>query len=91
MSNVASPAGGGRFIWIVGCNSEDCGVDFPGHARKVDVAKAWNVRASTPEGLGQLKSTQNALRGLYNAVKKSESVNDPLGMETVMEEAGRWF
>lgn len=32
-----------------------------------------------------------ALKNLYNAVQKSRSVNDPLGMATAMEEAGEWF
>ena len=39
----------------------------------------------------QLRNTQNALRNLYKAVQKSRAVNDPLGMATAMEEAGRWF
>jgi len=39
----------------------------------------------------QLRNTQIALRNLYRAVQKSRSVNDPLGMATAMEEAGRWF
>lgn len=39
----------------------------------------------------QLRNTQIALRNLYNAVQKSRAVNDPLGMATAMEEAGRWF
>lgn len=39
----------------------------------------------------QLASTQKALKGLYNAVQKSRSVNDPLGMATAMDEAGEWF
>lgn len=39
----------------------------------------------------QLVSTQKALKGLYNAVQRSRSVNDPLGKATAMEEAGRWF
>jgi len=39
----------------------------------------------------QLRNTQNALRNLYKAVQKSRSVNDPLGMATAMEEAGKWF
>ena len=39
----------------------------------------------------QLRNTQNALRNLWKAVQKSRSVNDPLGMATAMEEAGRWF
>jgi len=39
----------------------------------------------------QLRNTQNALRSLYKAVQKSRSVNDPLGMATAMEEAGKWF
>lgn len=39
----------------------------------------------------QLSNTQNALRNLYKAVQKSRAVNDPLGMATAMEEAGRWF
>lgn len=43
------------------------------------------------EKSSQLSSTQKALRNLYNAVRKSGSVNDPLGMEQAMEEAGRWF
>lgn len=53
--------------------------------------KCWNVRATTPAGVGQLESTQNALRNLYKAVQKSRAVNDPLGMMTAMEEAGKWF
>lgn len=39
----------------------------------------------------QLVSTQKALRGLYNAVQKSRSVNDPIGVDLAMEEAGKWF
>ena len=39
----------------------------------------------------QLRNTQTALRNLYKAVQKSRAVNDPLGMATAMEEAGRWF
>lgn len=39
----------------------------------------------------QLRNTQTALRNLYKAVQKSRSVNDPLGMATAMEEAGKWF
>jgi len=39
----------------------------------------------------QLSNTQNALRNLYKAVQKSRAVNDPLGMATAMEEAGKWF
>jgi len=39
----------------------------------------------------QLRNTQNALRNLYRAVQKSRAVNDPLGMATAMEEAGKWF
>lgn len=39
----------------------------------------------------QLVSTQKALKGLYNAVQRSRSVNDPLGKATAMEEAGKWF
>ena len=31
--------------------------------------KCWNVRATTPAGVGQLESTQNALRNLYKAVQ----------------------
>ena len=42
-------------------------------------------------GDSQLRNTQNALRNLYKAVQKSRAVNDPLGMATAMEEAGRWF
>lgn len=43
------------------------------------------------ERFSQLASTQKALKNLYNAVQRSRSVNDPLGMATAMEEAGRWF
>lgn len=39
----------------------------------------------------QLRNTQIALRNLYKAVQKSRAVNDPLGMATAMEEAGKWF
>lgn len=39
----------------------------------------------------QLRNTQVALRNLYRAVQKSRVVNDPLGMATAMEEAGKWF
>lgn len=39
----------------------------------------------------QLRNTQNALSNLYKAVQKSRAVNDPLGMATAMEEAGKWF
>lgn len=39
----------------------------------------------------QLASTQKALKGLYNAVQRSRSVNDPLGKAAAMEEAGKWF
>ena len=39
----------------------------------------------------QLRNTQIALRNLYRAVQKSRAVNDPLGMATAMEEAGKWF
>jgi hypothetical protein len=39
----------------------------------------------------QLRNTQTALRNLYKAVQKSRAVNDPLGMATAMEEAGKWF
>ena len=39
----------------------------------------------------QLVSTQKALKGLYNAVQRSRSVNDPLGKAEAMEEAGKWF
>lgn len=39
----------------------------------------------------QLSNTQNALRNHYKAVQKSRSINDPLGMATAMEEAGKWF
>ena len=39
----------------------------------------------------QLSNTQNALRNLYKAVQKSRAVNDPLGMATAMDEAGKWF
>mgnify|MGYP000579521388 CR=1 FL=1 len=39
----------------------------------------------------QLAGTQNALRLLHNAVIKSRSVNDPLGMASALEEAGKWF
>lgn len=44
-----------------------------------------------PSDNSQLSNTQNALRNLYKAVQKSRAVNDPLGMATAMEEAGRWF
>lgn len=46
---------------------------------------------SRPSQNFQLASTQKALKGLYNAVQKSRDVNDPLGMATAMEEAGKWF
>ena len=39
----------------------------------------------------QLTHTQAALKGLYNAIRRSQSVNDPLGMTAAMDEAGRWF
>jgi Lar family restriction alleviation protein len=48
MTNVES-AGSGRFMWIVGCNSEDCDVSFHGHARQIDAAKAWNTRVPDTE------------------------------------------
>lgn len=41
MTNVESAASG-RYMWIVGCDSEDCDVSFHGHARQIDAAKAWN-------------------------------------------------
>ena len=44
-----------------------------------------------PSDNSQLSNTQNALRNLYKAVQKSRAVNDPLGMATAMEEAGKWF
>lgn len=48
ITNVESPASG-RFMWVVGCDSEDCGVDFPGHARKIMAANDWNKRTALPQ------------------------------------------
>lgn len=55
-------------------------------AQAEDVCKQLQIDCSS-----QLASTQKALKGLYNAVQKSRSVNDPLGIDAAMEEAGRWF
>ena len=42
---IESAGGGSRMVWIVGCTYEECEVEFPGYARKVDAVKAWNTRA----------------------------------------------
>lgn len=57
------------------------------------LSRGWLARKETDPALSnsQLASTQKALKCLYNAVQKSRSVNDPLGMATAMEEAGKWF
>ena len=49
MTQHESAGGDGRMIWIVGCNSEDCGVSFQGQARKCDAAKDWNARTIDPQ------------------------------------------
>lgn len=64
-------------------------------------AAGWNARnalAATPADPvreaatgSQLASTQAALKMLHNAVLRSRSVNDPLGVDAAMTEAGKWF
>lgn len=68
------------------------------HAKELNdlqaaLSRGWLARKETDPALSnsQLASTQKALKCLYNAVQKSRSVNDPLGMATAMEEAGKWF
>jgi len=58
-------------------------------AEHIDAPKAI-VFPESPDN-SQLRNTQIALRNLYRAVQKSRAVNDPLGMATAMEEAGKWF
>lgn len=55
ITQVESAGGGGRMIWIVGCSSEDCDVSFPGHARKVDAARAWNTRTDSTAQIAALR------------------------------------
>lgn len=46
ISEIPSAGGGTRVIQVAGCNNEECDVEFPGHARKVDAAKQWNTRVN---------------------------------------------
>lgn len=42
-------------------------------------------------GSSDLLATRKALKDLYMAVQKSRSVNNPLGIASAMDEAGKWF
>ncbi len=62
MTNVESAASG-RYMWVVGCDSEDCDVSFHGHARQIDAAKAWNGQRAFVEIDDILSAYQDARPG----------------------------
>ncbi len=57
----------------------------------VSTLYAQDHTSNSEERFANMRITQNALRNLYKAVQKSRAVNDPLGMATAMDEAGKWF
>lgn len=83
--------------WISGYAESPSAYDTQTFAKNMaDSIRAQMIKEQGPKtcvvlSTDQLANTQAALKQLYDAVRRSESVNNRLEMIGAMDEAGRWF